>query len=261
MPPKRRLIASSSESGSESSSEDVDVIQSPSAPQTLNWLPLEQVARINRMNADPLYLIDISVAATTTGVSPTDGDKCEFKVSGSTANLYSVTLATTNVTRSKELATCTCPDAALGAKFRKCHCKHVCFVLLRVLKCSPLILKPGTLQLKDLVELRRRLKTVETNRNKWGTPSQLLQRYDALTNRSFDAPADCEEMQDECAICFSPQSDTKSLRCPQCHNCFHADCITLWLRTTIHKKCPLCRDGAWSQWSAGCSEQFINLGV
>ncbi|KAI3893398.1 hypothetical protein MKW92_051893 [Papaver armeniacum] len=43
-----------------------------------------------------------------------------------------------------------------------------------------------------------------------------------------------------CAICLSdyqPKETLKSL--PGCHHCFHADCITVWLR--LNSTCPVCR--------------------
>ncbi|XP_022764688.1 putative RING-H2 finger protein ATL69 [Durio zibethinus] len=44
-----------------------------------------------------------------------------------------------------------------------------------------------------------------------------------------------------CSICLSDYQPKDSVRCiPDCHHCFHVDCIDEWLRTSA--TCPLCRN-------------------
>lgn len=44
-----------------------------------------------------------------------------------------------------------------------------------------------------------------------------------------------------CSICLSDYRPKDSIRCiPDCHHCFHADCIDEWLRMSA--TCPLCRN-------------------
>ncbi|KAJ4827852.1 hypothetical protein Tsubulata_012999 [Turnera subulata] len=44
-----------------------------------------------------------------------------------------------------------------------------------------------------------------------------------------------------CAICLSEYRSKETVRCiPECHHCFHADCIDEWLR--LNRACPVCRN-------------------
>ncbi|KAJ9190528.1 hypothetical protein P3X46_001716 [Hevea brasiliensis] len=44
-----------------------------------------------------------------------------------------------------------------------------------------------------------------------------------------------------CSICLSDYRSKDTIRCiPDCHHCFHADCIDEWLKMSA--TCPLCRN-------------------
>lgn len=44
-----------------------------------------------------------------------------------------------------------------------------------------------------------------------------------------------------CSICLSEYQAEDTIRCiPDCHHCFHVDCIDEWLR--MNATCPLCRN-------------------
>lgn len=44
-----------------------------------------------------------------------------------------------------------------------------------------------------------------------------------------------------CAICLSEYLPKETIRCvPECHHCFHAECVDEWLR--VSATCPLCRN-------------------
>lgn len=73
--------------------------------------------RIERAYQHRLYLIEERMIG-----SPPTGS--EFVVLGATGNVYSVKV--------EQRPSCTCPDAAKGNT-----CKHLLFVMLRVLKLSP----------------------------------------------------------------------------------------------------------------------------
>ncbi|XWS57051.1 hypothetical protein CRYUN_Cryun09bG0138300 [Craigia yunnanensis] len=44
-----------------------------------------------------------------------------------------------------------------------------------------------------------------------------------------------------CSICLSEYQAKDTIRCiPDCHHCFHVDCVDEWLR--MNATCPLCRN-------------------
>ncbi|KAJ7949401.1 putative Ring finger protein [Quillaja saponaria] len=44
-----------------------------------------------------------------------------------------------------------------------------------------------------------------------------------------------------CSICLSDYLPNDTIRCiPECHHCFHAECVDEWLRMSA--TCPLCRN-------------------
>jgi hypothetical protein len=202
----------------------------------------DQINRVKRMYADPLYLIDVSK-------SESDETKYTFKISGSTSNLYTITINTLAETH-HTVAACDCPDASIGAKFRKCHCKHVCFVLLRACRLDPSFLAPGPIRARQ--ELINGLALIDHNRN-WGglTNDVYVSTYKrAISHTAVDnniAPFDIPEdfnLTDDCSICLDNQGcRSLSSMCPQCNNCFHKNCIAQWLIVS-RAKCPLCR-GSW----------------
>ena len=127
---------------------------------------------------------------------------------------------------------CTCPD------FQNRHsaCKHIFFILLKVLKVHP------------NVNLSRR--------NYWqhGQRSQIkrfIQVAKSILNH--EVPSNCKRNED-CSICLdefntpnntTDQSEIDKQVC-YCHGCgykFHSICISVWTKTQPSRKksCPLCR--------------------
>ena len=81
----------------------------------------QQLNRIHRMWCDPLYLLDYSTP---------ERNKHVWKVSGSTRNVYTISLFPSC------RMFCDCPDMKSHAARQRVVCKHILFVLLRVLGFS-----------------------------------------------------------------------------------------------------------------------------
>jgi len=86
-------------------------------------LPWEHQKRLGKLQTDQFYLLSSSVGAK-------DKSLC-FDVSGSTGNVYRVDLPA----RGKRFS-CNCPDASSHARRHNVECKHVLFVVYRVLRSS-----------------------------------------------------------------------------------------------------------------------------
>ena len=212
----------------------------------------EQEIRVTRMQDQPLYLISIE-------------DNDTFKISGSTANLYTVTVnraATTPL----QVAKCTCPDAGMHAKHNNVLCKHCCFVLLKALRLPKRILE----QPPHLGQLTVALASLRS-RN-WGHLSneayqEKYRQYIAGGNdgnsNPFSVPEDAE-ITDNCAICLDEMTATVCVRCPGCRQYFHSTCISIWLAVRNDyqpKPCPLCRT-SWAEYDKknnGVPGAIINL--
>lgn len=197
-------------------------------------LPRQQLERINRMNDEPLFLIQVGAAG-------------EFKVSGSTGNLYTVTVHP-DASQAKKLVTCNCPDASMHAKRWGVLCKHACFVLIKALRL-PLSVLVGAVNKQQI------LGALESIRQRnWGHLSneEYQERYtmlccgsggdetEASQHDTFTLPIGAK-ITDDCAICLDPMIPQDCSRCPGCIKDFHTVCISMWLKVGYNNRCPLCR--------------------
>tara|TARA_R100001163_G_C5053270_1_gene189859 strand:- start:368 stop:1126 length:759 start_codon:yes stop_codon:yes gene_type:complete len=240
----------------------------------------QQTSRINRVYSQTFYLIDKSK------VNDNDNDndsKFNFVVSGSTANLYTVTLDLKEPNL-KKLLWCNCPDMRSHAQASGVKCKHCCFVLLKVLKLDRIFLNPinwddnGPEYLQKLRDTCNNL-TIDSGL----TNDQYRQKYDLIMstkiskNKSnnkndtttINTKTDSDpivnrykvtkEFDDdlECPICFDGVTAEDSFQCPKCTNLVHKDCMKKWL-STGHKNCVYCRSN-WSDLKQQTKKSKINL--
>ena len=79
-------------------------------------LSARQKSRISNMRRNSLYLLDAQINDRTVSL----------KVSGSTGNIYTVTMNTLNT------LSCNCPDYVSMCVHSDMMCKHICFCLCKV---------------------------------------------------------------------------------------------------------------------------------
>eukprot|EP00929_Paragymnodinium_shiwhaense_P011559 TRINITY_DN11744_c0_g1_i2.p1 TRINITY_DN11744_c0_g1~~TRINITY_DN11744_c0_g1_i2.p1 ORF type:complete len:349 (-),score=42.55 TRINITY_DN11744_c0_g1_i2:55-1101(-) len=193
--------------------------------------------RIVRALEQRLYLLERQ---------PPDDGEAVFAVLGSTGNVYHVTLGTQ--------PSCDCPDFLR----RRASCKHLLFVMIRVLR----------LETDDPRIWQRRLKAEDVSailsnrgaRTERGAraPRDLQQRYQrATSSKSFEEDADATSstqgrlrkpiLDEDCPICFEcmdEAEDTGGLLvfCLSCGSSLHKDCMKRWLKAAPAANCPLCRE-------------------
>jgi len=148
-------------------------------------------ARKQRSKDARLYLMDYEIQPGKSS--------CTFNVSGTTGNLYDIILT-------PEWCNCTCPDYVRRNKY----CKHIYFILLRVLK-------------GENEDLKNALKNTEVY----------------LKKKEDIKPRETSE-DDECCICYDLLSEGSLDFCVNCRNSVHKDCIRIWKKKS--SLCPLCRD-------------------
>ncbi len=174
----------------------------------------------------------------------------EFVVTGET-DTYSVLFSWGGSPMSTDpLVACNCPDEYAGL------CKHVCWLIFKVLKhddlgvfrtrtCPKDLL--GTLFYDEparetLVEMWGRggssfqgVPDRELSFAAWGPPCGRVER-----KCPFGPPNVWPPPHLECVICFDDMEQSGAKQCPNCLNSFHDACISKWFSSS-KTSCPLCR--------------------
>lgn len=200
-------------------------------------LSAKQCDRLFKLLSDEFYLLSCSVAATESPEPP-----IVWTISGSTRNIYRVTLHTDGV------LFCNCPDHRSHCQKHRIVCKHVCFVLCRIARID----NPDVFIERRLPQ--ETIATLQVRMTYWRDmydvlDRELCDRFAALET-SHETAATIEarplESDAECAICFDVlvQEPVIALEhCTSCRNTLHAACIRKWLETQT--RCVYCR-GPWA---------------
>ncbi|KAI8073898.1 hypothetical protein BC940DRAFT_76521 [Gongronella butleri] len=181
-----------------------------------------------------------------------------FKVSGSTGNVYDVTIG--------PKLSCSCVDY----RFRRVHCKHLLMVMLKVCHISPesnmyssLTVKPADLAAIDHLHASNLESRV---------PEELQTAVDKYLRGEIDEmpSAPRRPLDDgECPVCyesFDPATyEAMTVSCRVCGNNIHTECFRLWESSTGgNATCVFCR-APWNAPTAKAKlaknhEGFVNVG-
>ncbi|CAF1124930.1 unnamed protein product [Rotaria sordida] len=191
--------------------------------------------RIERALHQRLYLL----AVTKSSNEPTYR---EYKVLGQTANVYTIIIT--------HIPSCTCPDYAKGHL-----CKHIIFVLHRVLKVdrnSPLLYQQALLT-NELNEIFAKA-DLQHNDSHILAEQSIREAYHAKTGdpnvilNSKKIQQKIITNDDECPICFESMINEKNniLFCStSCGNNMHKKCFEQWRQAKLSMNelvtCPFCR--------------------
>ncbi|XVE71017.1 hypothetical protein DITRI_Ditri10aG0116200 [Diplodiscus trichospermus] len=193
--------------------------------------PIQPIAdRIARALRHPLFLLHRSDS--------------NFFILGATGNVYTVTLCSA--------PSCTCPD-------RTTPCKHILFVLIRVLGVS----------IDDTCLRRQTLRPCRLNRL-LGTPTlpealagaSLRERFHQLFSQAKkqSGSGGVKEMEEGtmCPVCLDGmEKGEKVVACSTCRNLIHEECLTRWKRSRGRRSanCVICR----ARWSNDQEMKYLNL--
>ncbi|KAJ6259747.1 E3 ubiquitin-protein ligase [Drechslerella dactyloides] len=144
----------------------------------------------------------------------------EFKIAGSTGNVYTVVLA--------NLPTCDCPDSR-----RNGTCKHILFVMSKVLKVRTGLAYQAALLNSEIKEIFDKAPVLTADTAAESNPS------DGHRQRK---PLD----QDECPVCYEAfgRDETDAFYCAaQCGSNIHKECFRQWAasRGSAGVTCVMCR--------------------
>ncbi|PIG84150.1 RING finger domain protein (Znf1), partial [Aspergillus arachidicola] len=209
--------------------------KSPSAKQSPGEDIPERRARVFRRKAPQTFLQRLNRATTQrmfvlghTVTGADDVPEMSFDIAGTTGNIYKIVIG-------KE-PTCTCPDARKGNQ-----CKHICYVLVNVLKA------PQHLQYQ-LAFLSMELREIYEG-------SSLSREQ---TKVDDDNGGKRKAVEGDCPICFmefEPDREEIVWCRAACGNNIHKTCFQQWAVTKHSQgvRCVYCR----SPWQADTSD--VNL--
>ncbi|KAL3158955.1 hypothetical protein ABBQ32_011353 [Trebouxia sp. C0010 RCD-2024] len=139
---------------------------------------------------------------------------------------------------------CSCPDPFAGL------CKHICWVLFKVLKHDDLaVFSTGLVPVELVWHVTQnedaQARMVEAWGRNTGLSIRLPDRQPSL--RAWLPPKECPfrppknwpPINLECAVCFEDMEQEQAKQCPRCFNSFHDACIARWFLQK--RSCPLCR--------------------
>jgi uncharacterized Zn finger protein len=169
-----------------------------------------QKERLNRALKQRMYLISASSDSDT---------EWYFQVEGYSGTTYSLKF-------DQHKMQCNCPDY----KQRHRICKHIYFIIGRVLKDLPLM---------------DSLKSSDPNISIFDIRENLSDKLNIILNPRLNIHKEKESIikpDEDCAICFEDyENDVDNSQCKTCKKYFHKDCIKVWLKKATRSTCPLCR--------------------
>ena len=135
---------------------------------------------------------------------------------------------------------CSCMDWRIRCKRMGISCKHILYVLDRILRVD----------LKSVIQNRIKQPKVvsealeKIRKARWGTAKK---KFEVGHSKKMNE-------KDLCAICFcdflyntEEQFKEQSLACPVCCNMVHSDCVMWWLRNSPNRNCVYCRSDVWKE--------------
>lgn len=185
-------------------------------------------------------------SSSTAGAQCSSGSETDLgvwlDVLGSTGNVYRVSLTSTG-------NRCACLDFAKGGGV----CKHLLFVMLRVLKLSREDHRvwQTALTASELQPLLASLREGQAGTDDLAPEKAVLRGYRAATvgieaHKVQPLPAECpicfEEISEGATASYAVDSTKSAVACGSCGHHLHNDCHKRWAESSSKgSTCPLCR--------------------
>lgn len=174
--------------------------------------------RLERALSQRLYLIDVCKNSDTDWL---------FQVEGSTGLIYDVNI--------NDKLSCTCQDFITRCQI----CKHIYFIIARVLKNIPIINDIGSEPNICIFTLKGFISENFDN--------ALNPRFHHRDHSRLKFEKNSEDFSEKmCSICYEDFVDEDILvKCATCKHYFHNNCMAIWLKKAPTTSCVLCRS-VWS---------------
>lgn len=219
--------------------------------KTPNQKTRERIERAMPGSAHRLFLIDTAQIAN---LESSNGPSQEFTILGAVGNVYTVVIS--------RHPTCSCPDFAKGNL-----CKHILFVMLRVLKLEPT--NPLVWQRAYLTsEVRNILANASVTDQTVLASSRIRQKYTEVkyggTPGGSSQQSKQRPVEGDCPICCEDLGGgEKVVFCDECGNNIHQVCFDKWASTKRSKgdpvTCVYCR-APWTSLVQGPGAESTKFG-
>ena len=191
----------------------------------------DRISRVNRGITQKMFLLD------RTG-------KREYAVMGSTGRVYHIQIENT--------ITCTCPDYT--TRYRRC--KHIYFILGKVLKVDNLEQKTFTRTDLDRLDNVIRKRELNNEEQKW-LNNYHTHNSNQSNTESKEVPQKPLDKTSVCAICLEDMTKDQDLvYCKNtCGNSVHSDCFKQYIKYKKKEICVYCR----TSWSISLENDYLNI--
>lgn len=185
-----------------------------------------------------------------------DGRSFIMKVCGSTGQVY--TIVYDQIGHSW---VCDCPDMKVHCKRQACCCKHICFVIKRVLKASLDEFENNSAYNSTISGRLRNTSIAMRNGNiatlEGAVNEEMIDKYQNVISKSaplyfsVDSTARLDKSSvEDCPICYEGLNiEDECCMCPDCKNVIHRECMEQWIRYN-RPTCVYCRSIKWKDFGA-----------
>ena len=139
---------------------------------------------------------------------------------------------------------CSCIDHKLNSSKRNTVCKHISFIVCKVIKVLELYFFDSKVLSTEHLQL---LLTKISNKSDLWTNKDLVRDIKQITLDTFKIFPTI--IDDVCTFCYDSMSDVDkpiSLCCPSCKHCFHSECMDIWLEN--YSRCTICSSDFWKHY-------------
>lgn len=164
----------------------------------------------------------------------------EYVIMGSTGNVYDVKIS--------KNPTCSCPDCKTNGN----RCKHIYFVLMRIMKLSDSMITQKTyseIELQDM-KMKNADKTIHAN-------DLVKKKYKKIQDKQNNADLSVANTDDLCPVCLDDIENGEEYDYCKlyCNKAIHILCFQMWCKKNI-PKCLFCQK-PWNKLADG--SEYINL--
>lgn len=200
---------------------------------------MAQTQRISKIYEETFYLLDYFA----------EDDGLKLVISGSTGNVYEQFI-------NGQFFVCNCPDYVKTCTKRGLFCKHQCFAIIKICKLLVDIGSYRNNTIPILTILRSKLIRDQVNLDTSIYNSNLANIYKNIIDGKpideddvidpFDGKGS-RNIDDDCAICFDALLEGPIVKCPDCLNAVHEECVIQWIKK--NRSCVHCRSEVFKNYS------------